>query len=146
ALKAQGEAVCENTVAKLMKTHNIQAKTHRKFIPQTTDSRHDNPLADNVLDRDFQADLPNQKWAVDITYIPTHEGWLYLAGVMDVCSRRIVGWSMADHMRSKLAGDALEMAVLQRDPDANLLHHSDRGVQYACEDYQQLLRSEEHTS
>lgn len=140
-LKSQGEEVCENTVARVMKQHDIRAGTRRKFIPRTTDSRHGNPVADNVLDRQFHADLPDRKWAVDITYIPTDEGWLYLAGVMDLCSRKIVGWSMADHLRTELAGDALRMAILRRNPRAGLLHHSDRGVQYACEDYRELLKT-----
>jgi transposase InsO family protein len=89
-----------------MKTCDIRARTHKRFIPGTTDSRPGNPLADNVLERNFEADGPDQKWAVDITYIPTDEGWLCLAGVMDSCSRKIVGWSMADHLRSELAADA----------------------------------------
>jgi len=112
-------------------------------VPKTTDSRHPNPIADNVLGRQFEALLPNQKWAVDITYIPTDEGWLYLAGVIDLCSRRIVGWSMADHMRVTLASDALNMAIARRRPGQGLLHHSDRGVQYASEDYRYLLQSNE---
>jgi len=141
ALKARGESVCENTVAKVMRAGQIRARTKRKFVPRTTDSHHDRPVAGNVLDRQFTADLPNQKWAVDITYIPTGEGWLYLAGVIDLCSRRIVGWSMADHMQSELVADALKMAIARRSPAAGLLHHSDRGVQYACDDYQHLLRS-----
>jgi transposase InsO family protein len=116
-------------------------KSKKKFVPTTTDSRHDRPIAANVLDRQFTAALPNQKWAVDITYIPTGEGWLYLAGVMDLCSRRIVGWSMADHMRTELVSDALSMALARRSPKKGLLHHSDRGVQYASDDYQQLLES-----
>jgi putative transposase len=140
ALQAQGEDVCENTVAKLMRELHIRAKTQRRFLPHTTDSSHQQPVAENLLDRQFAADQPNQKWAVDITYIPTGEGWLYLAGVLDLCSRRIVGWSMADHMRSELVRDALEMAIVQRGPQAGLLHHSDRGVQYAGEDYQYLLQ------
>ena len=141
ALKAQGESVCENTVAKVMRAGRIRARTKRKFVPRTTDSRHDRPVAGNVLDRQFTAPLPNQKWAVDITYIPTDEGWLYLAGVIDLCSRKVVGWSMADHMQAELVGDALKMAIARRSPAAGLLHHSDRGVQYACDDYQHLLRS-----
>jgi putative transposase len=141
ALKAQGEIVCENTVAKVMATHNIRAKTKRKFIPCTTDSRHEQAVADNLLDRQFTAELPNQKWTVDITYVPTGEGWLYLAGVIDLCSRMIVGWSMADHMRTDLVSDALGMAVARRCPEAGLLHHSDRGVQYASDDYQHLLQT-----
>lgn len=141
ALKAQGESVCENTVATIMKERQIRAKTKKKFVPATTDSRHDQPVARNVLDRQFDAPLPNQKWAVDITYIPTDEGWLYLAGVIDLCSRRIVGWSMADHMETTLVSDALKMAIGRRSPGEGLLHHSDRGVQYASEDYTYLLQS-----
>lgn len=141
ALAAQGETVSENTVAKMMKKHRIAAKTKRKFVPCTTDSRHANPVAENVLDREFSAELPNQKWAVDITYIPTDQGWLYLAGVIDLCSRMIVGWSMAGHMRCELVSDALQMAIDRRQPGGQLLHHSDRGIQYTCEDYMHLLQS-----
>ena len=141
ALKAQGESVCENTVADIMKERQIWAKTKRKFVPKTTDSRHAQPVADNLLDRQFTAELPNQKWAADITYIPTDQGWLYLAGVIDLCSRKIVGWSMADHMRVELVSDALKMAIAHRRPGEDLLHHSDRGVQYASEDYMHLLQS-----
>jgi putative transposase len=141
ALQIQGEQVCENTVAKVMREEKIRPKTKKKFVPTTTDSRHDQPLADNVLDREFAAELPNQKWVVDITYIPTDQGWMYLAGVMDLCSRMIVGWSMADHMRTELVSDALSMAIGRRRPEKGLLHHSDRGVQYASEDYQYLLQS-----
>jgi transposase InsO family protein len=139
ALLAAGETVCENTVAKLMRQRSIRAKTKRTFVPRTTVSAPDQPVARNLLDRQFTAALPNQKWAVDLTYIPTAEGWLYLAGVLDLCSRKIVGWSMADHMETGLVSDALTMAVTQRCPDAGLLHHSDRGSQYASDDYQQLL-------
>ena len=141
ALVAQGEKVSENTVARLMKQREIRAKTKRKFVPRTTDSDHANPVAANVLDRQFTAEMPNQKWAVDITYIPTEEGWLYLAGVIDLCSRMIVGWSMADHMRADLVGDALKMAIARRNPSGSLIHHSDRGVQYTSEDYMHLLES-----
>jgi putative transposase len=141
ALRAQGECVCENTVADIMKERQIRAKSKRKFVPRTTDSAHQQPVVDNVLDRQFNAPLPDQKWAVDITYIPTDQGWLYLAGVIDLCSRRIVGWSMADHMRVELVSDALTMAIARRRPDQGLLHHSDRGVQYASEDYMHLLQS-----
>jgi transposase InsO family protein len=140
ALAAQGEKVCQNTVADIMREQEIRAKTKAKFVPRTTDSNHACPVAENELDRQFTAELPNQKWAVDITYIPTGEGWLYLAGVIDLCSRKIVGWSMADHMRTDLVSDALKMAVTRRRPDEGLLHHSDRGVQYASDDYQHLLQ------
>jgi putative transposase len=141
ALRAQGETVSENTVAKLMKKQQIAAKKRRKYVPTTTDSNHANPVAENVLNREFTAELPNQKWTVDITYIPTDQGWLYLAGVMDLFSRKIVGWSMADHMRCELVTDALQMAIARRQPDGQLIHHSDRGVQYTCEDYLHLLQS-----
>jgi putative transposase len=141
ALKAEGGTACVNTVARLMKQQRIRAKSKRKFVPRTTDSGHHQPVADNVLDRQFAAELPNQKWAVDITYIPTDEGWLYLAGVIDLCSRRIVGWSMADHMKTDLVSDALNMAIARRQPPDGLLHHSDRGVQYAGDDYMHLLQS-----
>jgi putative transposase len=139
ALNARGERVCENTVAGIMKERRIRARRKRTFVPRTTDSVHQQPLADNVLARQFDAPLPDRKWAVDITYIPTDEGWLYLAGVIDLCSRRVVGWSMAEHMETGLVADALRMAVARRSPGAGLLHHSDRGVQYASDDYQQLL-------
>ncbi len=139
ALKAQGQSVCENTVAKVMKEQGIRAKTKKKFVPRTTDSSHDQPVAVNVLDRKFTASSPNEKWVVDITYIPTDEGWLYLSGVMDLCSRRIVGWSMQEHMQTELVSEALTMAIIHRRPQAGLLHHSDRGVQYASCDYRHLL-------
>ena len=141
ALEAQGESVCENTVAAVMAEHDIRARTKRKFVPSTTDANHGQPLAANVLDRQFTAELPNQKWAVDITYIGTDEGWLYLAGVIDLCSRKIVGWSMADPMKTELVSDALAMAIACRQPCEGLLHHSDRGVQYASDAYQHLLQS-----
>jgi len=141
ALKAGGESVCENTVAKVMAEHGIRAKSKKKFVPRTTDGAHEQPVAPNLLGRQFRAPAPDRKWAVDITYVPTDQGWLYLAGVIDLCSRRIVGWSMAGHMRTELVSDALGMALARRRPGAGLLHHSDRGVQYASEDYQYLLRS-----
>lgn len=141
ALRAQGESVCRNTVADIMKERQIRAKTKKKFVPRTTDSTHHQPVAENLLDRQFDAELPNQKWAVDLTYIPTDQGWLYLAGVMDLCSRRIVGWSMADHMETSLVSDALNMALARRNPGQGLLHHSDRGVQYASGDYMHLLQT-----
>ena len=145
-LKSEGENVCQNTVARLMKKLGIQARSKKKYVPCTTDSRHAQPVAENLLGREFAAELPNQKWATDITYIPTGEGWLYLAGVIDLCSRKIVGWSMADHMKTDLVSDALNMAVAGRLPDLGLLHHSDRGVQYASDDYQHLLKQYQMTS
>jgi putative transposase len=142
ALAASGERVCENTVAKVMRQQQIRAKTARKYVPpRTTDSAHEHPVAANVLNRRFDdaAALPDQAWAADITYVPTDEGWLYLAGVIDLCSRKVVGWSMAEHMRTDLVADALNMAITRRQPGEGLLHHSDRGVQYASDDYQHLL-------
>jgi transposase InsO family protein len=140
-LAEQKVDVCVNTVAKLMKEEGIRSIMHRKFVPRTTDSAHDLPVAANVLDRQFQASRPDQKWACDITYVPTAEGFLYLAAVIDLCSRKIVGWSMADHLRTELCTDALQMALLSRRPKEGLLHHSDRGVQYASIDYRRLLQA-----
>jgi transposase InsO family protein len=140
ALLIDGEIVSRNTVAKLMRQDKIRAKSKRRFIPRTTDSAHTKPVADNTLGRDFAASARDRKWLADVTYVPTEQGWLYLAAVLDCYSRKIVGWSMADHLETDLAAAALEMALLQRDPrGAELLHHSDRGVQYASEAYQQLL-------
>jgi putative transposase len=140
-LKRQGVSVCRNTVARIMKQQQIWAKTRRRFVPRTTDSVHERPVAANLLERCFVAEQPDQKWVADITYIPTDEGWLYLAGVLDLYSRKIVGWSMTEHMRVELVAEALRMAIAQRSPDKGLLHHSDRGIQYASEDYQYLLQS-----
>jgi len=138
-LAEQGVRACVNTVARYMKEAGIRSKIKRRFRVSTTDSRHIFPIAPNLLDRQFEASGPNQKWCCDITYIPTAEGFLYLAAVIDVFSRRIVGWSMADYLRAELCVDALQMAIARRRPGAGLLHHSDRGVQYACQEYRQLL-------
>lgn len=138
-LVARGHDCCVNTVAKLMRDNHIRAKTARRFRVRTTDSDHDLPVADNLLDRQFNPSAANEAWVADITYIPTREGWLYLAAVEDLYSRMVVGWSMADHMESRLVVDALEMAVGRRLPDERLLAHSDRGSQYASEHYQRLL-------
>jgi transposase InsO family protein len=137
-LRASDQACSVNTVAKLMRDNGIRAKTTRKFR-STTDSNHRLPTADNVLDRQFNPEAANEKWVADITYIPTREGFLYLAVVEDLYSRRVVGWSMADHMESRLVVDALEMAVQNRLPGKGLLAHSDRGSQYASDHYQSLL-------
>lgn len=138
-LNARGIAVCRNTVARLMRAEGIRPKMKKKFVPQTTNPNHPHPIAPNRLGRDFVATGPNRKWVCDFTYIWTDEGWLYLSTVMDLFSRRIVGWSMQDHMRTDLVADALRMAIATRRPQAGLLHHSDRGVQYASEAYQELL-------
>ena len=137
-LKARGYECSENTVARLMSTHEIKAAARRRFV-RTTDSNHRLPVAPNVLDRDFHPEGPNRAWCADLTYIPTHEGWLYLAVVEDLFSRMVVGWSMDDSMESRLVVDALEMAVARRCPGGGLLAHSDRGSQYASDHYQRVL-------
>jgi transposase InsO family protein len=140
-LQDRGVKACENTVAKLMHQAAIRSKTARKYVPTTTDSRHAHPVAENVLDRNFAAPTPNRKWVADITYIQTQEGWLYVAAVLDLCSRMVIGWSMAEHLKTELVEDALQMAFRRRNPSSGVLHHSDRGVQYACGDYQGLLKA-----
>jgi putative transposase len=137
-LKAQGKTCSRNRVARLMRKHGIRARRPRRRV-RTTDSKHNRPVAPNLLDRQFEAERPNQKWVADISYIDTDEGWLYLATVMDLFSRRIVGWAMADHMETSLVEQALRMALLRRRPAAGLLHHSDRGSQYASKNYRALL-------
>lgn len=139
-LAARGIACSVNTVAKLMRERGIAAKSGRKFRC-TTDSDHDRPVAENVVDRNFEPEGPNRVWAADITYIPTREGWLYLAAVEDLHSRRIVGWSMGERIDSRLVVDALEMAVSRRLPGEGLVAHSDRGSQYASEHHRRVLAS-----
>ena len=139
ALRAAGGTACENTVARVMREHGVRARPRRRHAPRTTDSAHGGPVAPNLLGRDFAADAPDRKWAADITYVPTGEGWLYLAGVLDLYSRKVVGWAMADHLRADLPAAALRMAVARRRPAAGLVHHSDRGCQYASEGYRGLL-------
>jgi transposase InsO family protein len=140
-LKDREYECCRNTVAKLMNQHGIRAKAPKRFV-RTTDSNHGLPVAANLLGRDFDPSGPNRSWCADITYIPTREGWLYLAVVEDLFSRRIVGWSMDEAMESRLVVDALQMAVARRRPDADLLTHSDRGSQYASDHYQRVLAAE----
>jgi putative transposase len=141
ALKALGVACCENTVAKLMRRAGVRAATARRFVVRTTDSRHGHALAENTLDRRFEPGPADQVWVGDITYIATGEGWLYLAAVLDLGSRKVVGWATADHLRSELVERALGNALEHRRPSGSILHHTDRGVQYACDDYQELLRA-----
>jgi putative transposase len=137
-LNARGYECSENAVARLMRDHGIRAKAPRRFV-RTTDSRHALPVAENVLAREFDPLRPNASWCADITYIPTADGWLYLAVVEDLFSRMIVGWAMDDSMTSRLAVDALGMAVRRRLPGAGLVAHSDRGSQYASDHYQRVL-------
>lgn len=137
-LLADGESCSRNRVARLMRRCDIQARRRRKYLV-TTDSKHNFPVADNLLAREFFSAGPNQVWASDITYIWTWEGWLYLATVMDLHSRMVVGWSMSERIDRSLVLDALSMAVGRRAPGPGLIHHSDRGSQYASKDYQAAL-------
>jgi transposase InsO family protein len=139
-LRAQGESVGVNTVAKLMRRSQVRVTPRRRFVPRTTEADPSHRAAGNVLGRAFDAEIPDRKWACDITYVPTLEGWLYLAVVIDLCSRRVVGWGTSSRLESELAGGALADAVRTRRPGKGLLHHSDRGVQYTCDDYQRLLK------
>lgn len=139
ALKAKGVNCCVNTVAKIMRQDGIKARPRRPRYKVTTDSSHNLPVAENRLAREFQRNAPNQVWVSDITYIPTDEGWLYLATTLDLYSRRIVGWSMRERMTSDLVIDALQMGIAQRNPPKGLMHHSDRGSQYASGAFQQML-------
>jgi len=123
-----------------MRENKIQAKRKRKFRA-TTDSKHNFPVSGNILDRKFDIESPNKAWTADITYIPTKEGWLYLAAVMDLYSRRIVGWAVDKRICRHLVEKALAMACLNRSPEPGLLHHSDRGSQYASGDYQKQLKA-----
>jgi len=130
-LRERDYRVGENTVAAIMREKGISAENKRKFRVATTNSKHDLPIAPNLLGRDFRAARPNEAWLSDITYIPTAEGWAYLCAIKDLCSREIVGWALADHMRTELVLEALRMAVGNRRPGPGLIFHSDRGVQYA---------------
>jgi putative transposase len=138
ALRAEGRRVGVNRVARLMRRHGIQGR-HKRRAPRTTDSKHSHPIAPNLLDRQFIAAAPNQVWLADITYVSTGEGWLYLAVVLDMFSRRVVGWAMRETMPQELTIAALQMAITQRRPGPGLVHHSDRGSQYAAHAYRRLL-------
>ena len=138
ALRAEGRRVGVNRVARLMRRHGIQGR-HKRRAPRTTDSKHALPVAPNLLDRQFTATAPNQVWLADITYIPTGEGWLYLAVVLDLFARRVVGWAMSETMPQELTIAALHMAITSRRSGPGLVHHSDRGSQYAAHAYRRLL-------
>lgn len=139
ALRAEGHGCSRGRVARLMRAHGIRAVAGRRFRPTTTDSRHSLPVAPSLLEQNFRAAVPNRIWLSDITYIPTGEGWLYLAGVLDLATRKIVGWAMRDHMRTELPLSALMMAVQRQRPAKGLICHSDRGSQYAAGDYQKQM-------
>jgi putative transposase len=137
-LKAQGASVGRHRVARIMRTHGWRAKAARKY-KATTNSNHDLPVSPNLLQQNFAASRPNEKYVSDITYVWTEEGWLYVAVVMDLYSRMIVGWSMSERMTSKLVIDALQMALWRRKMPQGVIVHSDRGSQYCSQDYQALL-------
>jgi transposase InsO family protein len=137
-MKARGRKVGRKRVARLMRQQKLAASRRCRFV-RTTDSRHGLPVAPNVLQRDFAPDQPNSTWATDITYVWTGEGWLYLAVVLDLFCRRVVGWAMSEHIDTPLVLSALQMALESRQPPQGLLHHSDRGSQYASAQYQQAL-------
>ena len=139
-LKESGLAIGRHRVARLMRENGLKARQKTRF-KKTTDSDHGGLVAPNVLDQDFAADGPDQKWGVDISYVWTAEGWLYLAIVLDLFSRRIVGWSLSDRMKRGLAMDALQRAIDLRKPPPGLIHHSDRGSQYCSADYRRLVKS-----
>ena len=138
-LLAWGERVGENRVARLMRQAQLKARHRRRRLPVDQGIRPEHSIAPNVLDRQFAAEGPNRKWAADFTYVWTAQGWLYVAVVIDLYSRKIVGWSMSASMTSTLVIDALMMAVWRRGKPTQLLHHSDQGSQYTSEDFQKLL-------
>ena len=138
ALRAEGVEAGRHRIARLMRSHGIQAKTRRKF-KATTQSNHNLPVAENILDRGFSVNQPDTAWAGDITYIWTQEGWLYLAVLLDLFSRKVVGWALSDRIDRHLVLQALDQAIVTRKPSPGLLVHSDRGSQYASDDYQKRL-------
>lgn len=136
-----GRPVNHKRIGRLMRKHDLGNRKRRRFRVVTTDSKHAHPIAPNVLERDFSVSTPNQKWLADLTYVPTDEGWLYLALVLDLFARKIVGWAMSDTMPQELTLAALQVALGWRDPDPGLVHHSDRGSQYAAHDYRKVLKA-----
>ena len=139
-LRAQGEHVARKRVARLMREHRLRGRQQGRYRVRTTDSAHDQPIAPNRLLKSSAPTRSNQVWRADITYVPTDEGWLYVAGVLDQVSRRLVGWAMSDSLDTNLPLAALRMALQQRRPPPGLIHHSDRGCQYASADYSRVLR------
>lgn len=137
-LRARGRHVARKRVARLMRQQGLAARRRRRFV-RTTDSAHRQPVAANVLSRHFSPGQPNCTWATDITYVATRQGWLYLAVVLDLFSRQVVGWAMGPSIDTQLVLGALDMALKSRKPPRGLLHHSDRGSQYASADYQRAL-------
>jgi len=140
-LQNEGLIISRRRIGEIMKKLGLSVKGKKKFKINTTDSNHSLPIANNILNRNFYAGEANQKYVGDITYIPTNEGWLYLATVIDLYSRKIVGWSMSDSMKTSLVNDALKMAIQQRNPKQDLLWHTDRGSQYASYEHRDLLET-----
>jgi putative transposase len=138
-LRREGRRHSRRRVARLMREMGLSARRGRRRPPRTTDSRHDQPVAPNLLGRRFAAERPDAVWLADISYLPTDEGFLYLAAIEDLATREVVGWSMADHLKAGLCVDALVMALQRRRPEPGLIHHSDRGRQYAAEPYRRVL-------
>ena len=138
-LRREGRRHSRRRIERLMHGMGLVARQGCRRAPRTTDSRHNLPIAPNLLDRNFTAERPDAVWLADISYLPTDEGWLYLAAIKDMATREIVGWSMADHLRAGLCIDALVMALHRCRPPEGLIHHSDRGVQYACGPYREVL-------
>jgi putative transposase len=139
ALRAEGIRSGRHRVAGLMRQHGMAARRSRRGRPRTTNSRHSLPVAPNLLQRQFRTAGPNRVWLADLTYIRTGEGWLYLAVVLDLFSRKVIGWAMADHMRGELTLGALRMAIARQRPGPGLIAHSDRGVQHAAKAYRNAL-------
>ena len=140
-LRAEGHQVGPNRVARLMREQGLQGTPKRRFRPKTTDSDHDDRVAENLLDRQFTTTAPNQAWVGDITYLRTVAGWVYLAVLLDLFSRKVVGWSLQRHMQTDLCLEALRQAVVTRQPGSGLLHHTDRGSQYTSDAYQKALQA-----
>ena len=136
-----GQPINHKRIGRLMRENDLSSRKRRRFRVVTTDSKHAHPVAPNVLERDFAARAPNQKWLADLTYVPTDEGWLYVALVLDLFARKIVGWAMSQTMPQELTLAALRVALGWRDPDPGLVHHSDRGSQYAANDYRDVLKA-----
>jgi putative transposase len=138
-LRRQGQRISRRRVQRLMRAAGRRGLQRRRWVPRTTDSRHDQPIAPNRLAEHPVPRQRDQVWVTDITYVPTEEGWLYVAGVLDLCSRRVIGLAMAEHLRTELVSAALRQARTQRQPARGCLHHSDRGCQYASAEYRHLL-------
>lgn len=140
-LHLEGYDIVERTVGKYMRELGLRSCVARKFRVTTTDSNHDDPIAPNVLDQKFEVEMPNTVWVADITYIPCREGRQYLASIMDLCTRQIVGWRLGSRMTTELVLGALEDAIAAKKPASGLIHHSDRGAQYASMEYRSRLQS-----